>query len=446
MKKLILLAIVISFVLGGQGYAEAQSTKINSVVPKCEPKKMWAAMKKNKAKKLVAFLNERPEYDVDCVDGTFVKAPLLLSAINNGLHNIVPILIKQGADVNYRTNTGRTPAMYSASLSGILHRHTLPMLIALQNAGADIHAVDNAGYNIISLSIATNNEELFSYAQDNGVDLFNKDVNGSSNRDIVEALIDDNHIARRSKINLTLVENNVPKSKVFSGIQIVKNSGQTKKISKVHEPKKNTSSSGLSRFLNSIIIKSEGTGRKCHHVIVIGNFTGYRLNGQFWAKLENGNHQEKGDRSGGRFVLPAGGTIKHDIWLSQGGNQMLGLSAGGQSARADVFNFLVPSDCNDGKKALTLRTFVAENDNRTGRISIFEDKNGDGRRDEVATNPTPSNDGQCARLDKLAVKIGENSQIAYSDKQLEDLFTAVGCQLDTDTLSQRNQIKSLLAK
>jgi ankyrin repeat protein len=63
---------------------------------------------------------------------------------------MVLILLKHGADINQRSDDGKTPLMWAAT------RNNCDMMQFLLENGADVHAVDNEGLNVLDVCVIRN--------------------------------------------------------------------------------------------------------------------------------------------------------------------------------------------------------------------------------------------------------------------------------------------------
>lgn len=440
------------------GIATAQDSSVETPPPSasCDHTSIMKVIKKNSRKKLRKFFEKNPDYDVTCIDKDG-NTPLISGASRGfaGAYKTVPILLERGVDPNVVNNYGQTAFLIYSQYE--YYRDDINPRLILAKAGADIKAVDNFGFNAAHFAALGHSRKAFIELRNGGVDVNALSKNGSNAYDIAEYAgrvlglqpsinLGDANLQYYNLLN-TLKSSGLGTTKRFEGYKLTRNSGEAV-VSKTPKPKKKPG--GLLGVLNSAIVKSEGTGRKCNHVLVIGNFTGMPLIGQIQAKLENGRFQEYSDRAGGKFNLPTGGVAKHQIWLTQGGNQRLFIGAGGLSSRADYIDFSISPECPHSERSLSSRSFVVEKNNSNGMLSIFEDTNGDGKRDSVAPSniaqPPSSSGDQCGKIDLLATKINEASTaMAYDDTQLAGLYTATSCTMSDAVSKQRAQISNILS-
>jgi len=454
----ILLALSAAFTLSQS--AIAQDATIQSDRKTCDHSSILKVLKKNSTKKLLKFLKENSGYDLKCLDAD--GNTLLIKGGEfgySGAYKSVPILLEAGVDPDVVNDFGQTAFLiYSQYDYKFLNDEKNPRIL-LAKAGANINAIDHFGFNAAHYSALSLKLDAFWEITRGGVDAKALTKDGSSVWDIAE--YHGRVQGLQAAVNLgaanlkyynfmnTLKTRGITSAKRFDGYVMTKSNGEPLKKKTVEQKKK---PSGLAGFLDSAIVRSEGTGRKCNHVLVIGNFSGISLNGQIMTQLQNGRYQEYGDKSGGKLFLPAGGVAKHQIWLTQGGKQRLMLAASGQSARADYIDFDISNECPHGERSLSNRSFVVEKNNANGMLSIFEDKNGDGKRDlevqkvkqdHTAQNQTSDN---CSKIDLLATKLNSDSTaMLYQDEQLASLYSAVNCEMSPETLKQRQQISGLLS-
>lgn len=89
----------------------------------------------------------------------------------------VPFLLEAGADVNARSNTGRTPLMSAA------HRNQIQSLEFLIEAGGNLEAQDNEGTTPLILAARAGKVEAATWLLDHGADILAEDNDGKSAED-----------------------------------------------------------------------------------------------------------------------------------------------------------------------------------------------------------------------------------------------------------------------
>lgn len=453
----IAIASFLALVLGAQAAKAQESERPDYAI--CDLNPLLKVVLKNNVKKLNKFFEKNPDFDVSCrfSNGNGI---LLLSGSHRrgGTPKVVPELIRRGADVNAVNIYGQSPFLVYSQY-GYLDDDRNP-LKKLVEAGADVHLVDNSGFGAVHYASLTHNLRSLRLLSRYGVDLNTLTNEGSSARDVAEFSARARGLQASTRLGeanlqyynylMNLEARNIRSMNRFNGYKLTKSDGAVLTGPKA-KPARATS--GIAGLLNRVIVRSEGTGKKCRFVIVVMNGSGMNLFGQFQARLENGRYQEYGAKSGGRFTLRAGAIAQHRIWLTQGGSQRLFLSAGGSGSRssyADYIDFDVSPECPHSERSLSSKSFVVERNNANSSLSIYEDKDGDGRRDKpqsvaAARNSELVDTSQCAKIDLLATKLNaDSSAMLYSDGQLDALYSAVNCSLNESVFEQRDKIKRLL--
>lgn len=90
---------------------------------------------------------------------------VLFGAISRGLHRHVELLIKHGADVNYKDKCGRTPIMMCNSLLS----NRFMIIDYLRQAGADFTIVNNFKENLLGMAIDVVNFPLVEKLVEDGI-------------------------------------------------------------------------------------------------------------------------------------------------------------------------------------------------------------------------------------------------------------------------------------
>ncbi|KAF4975155.1 hypothetical protein FZEAL_8032 [Fusarium zealandicum] len=104
-------------------------------------------------------------------DALYYRGTSALHELAQGMHwwhiaQAIPYLVSQGADLEARDSTGRTPLQYAVTGHGPFHTAAAKTLIGL---GADVNAVDSHGENC--LDRATRDEDLFRFLVAKGVEV-----------------------------------------------------------------------------------------------------------------------------------------------------------------------------------------------------------------------------------------------------------------------------------
>ena len=91
-------------------------------------------------------------YDINSVDSSGGNA--LMNMIHCGYHALIPILVKRGGDVEFKTASGRT-CLFAAV--GIQQYEACKHLL---DSGANVHAVDDCGNTVLMRAAATGNVQI----------------------------------------------------------------------------------------------------------------------------------------------------------------------------------------------------------------------------------------------------------------------------------------------
>lgn len=418
----------------------------------CDAEPLISIARKNKRKRFEEFFANKPNFDVNCI-GEGGNTALIIAASQRS-YKIIPLLLERGADPRIKNNFGQTAYQLAAMHTFSKKTNPREKLLA---AGADPNAADYAGHTAAHMAALRHRSSGLWELNRQGVDMTSLTKDGSSIYDVAAYAGRVQGLQRainlgQANLNFYNVMNTIEGYGVrsrapYNGYKPTKSDGQ---LDPAFAPKPQKPKTGLAKLVDGLVDKSQGTGRKCNHIAIIGNFSGMPLYGGFSTKLSSGRYQEYGEKSGGKFQIPAGGISKRQIWLTQGGSQRLYLSAGGSSSRAGYIDFDVSAACPHGERSLSKRSFVVEKDNRNGSLSIFEDANGDGRRDDDAQSTSPvrvrsENDNACAALIPLATQLKPDSTgLLYDDTQLNAILSTSSCSMSAAIAAQRTQLKSLL--
>jgi hypothetical protein len=132
--------------------------------------------------------------------------PLHWAAIH-GAGDAAKALIRRGADINAKNNSGSTPLLVS-----VLNSHSSVAHVLIDN-GADVNAEDKNGYTPLMVAIYKNNVDLAEYLIKKGADVnaVNKEGNNAlklakKNDKIIEFLILNGADVGKATINKMLVE------------------------------------------------------------------------------------------------------------------------------------------------------------------------------------------------------------------------------------------------
>lgn len=104
----------------------------------------------------------------------------LHTALARGFFEMVKLLIKKGACVDGKLNTGETPLMFFAKFSTSIKQKTIDILNYLLRKGADTEALDNEGYTALMIAVRCNNVAMVNFLLRKGADIEAQDREGKT--------------------------------------------------------------------------------------------------------------------------------------------------------------------------------------------------------------------------------------------------------------------------
>jgi uncharacterized protein len=122
--------------------------------------KLYNAIVKNDKKQVAKLLEEDADPNYVVSSGPWMKANMLITAINNNNLEITKLLINKKADVNWKDGFNTTALMYAAS------KGNKEIVLFLLESGADVRATDGQGNTVLTAAKESKNEEVIKLIQE----------------------------------------------------------------------------------------------------------------------------------------------------------------------------------------------------------------------------------------------------------------------------------------
>lgn len=447
-----MLRLAKAFILA-TALACAAATALSETPSRAEMEKFAKLVWKAKEDKLAAFMAANPGFDVDAPMSEATGQSPIFAMVYNGRIESVAWLLANGQDVNQQDASGATPLYIAAGSPK--KKESLKIAAMLLDAGADHTIALTSSSSPFQRAVIFGRTDLMDLLLSRGADPMAVTSDGAGALDALDWSCREGTLKYMKQtdqcpdIQARLEALGIKRTATYKPSQLAEatTAAGAAENQEILDREAQKISDRIDLVTDALFAKAKGTGRRCFHQLMIGNFTGSDLKMSMSIQLDDGRWTEVSESQDGHFTISNSRT--HPMWLVQGGTYMLGAQSSKGGSWFDGIRFDVPADCKDGDRDVTLRQFIVENDNQTSRLSMFEDTDRDGRRDTVAAAQpaSPAAPDACAGLIPLATELSaDSSSLMFADDQLDQMLTSAGCTLPEQIRNQRRKLVDLLQK